>query len=193
MSAAVRPAQETYLPEDAEDLAGVRDFLAAHDAAGRGPIPPRYLLVGAQKGDQVEIPEEIHRVLRQVVAALSAGLAVTVAPQAMTLTTQQAADLLGISRPTLVKLLNEGAIPYEQVNTHRRVFLADVLAYRERRREAQYAALAATSVDIDDEGSLDVTLARLREAKRIAAQRRRDTRSTDADADAAESWRAAGT
>lgn len=178
MTTALKSAQETYLPEDIEELAEVRDFLAAHEAAGRDPITPRYLLVGAGKGDHVEIPEEIHRVLRQVVAALSAGLAVTVAPQAMTLTTQQAADLLGISRPTLVKILNEGDIPYEQVNTHRRVLLADVLAYRERRREAQYAALAATSVDIEDEDSLDVTLARLREAKRLAAQRRRDARTT---------------
>lgn len=175
MTTAVKSAQETYLPEDVEDLAEVRDFLAAHEAAGRDPISPRYLLVGAEQGNQVEIPAEIHRVLVQVVAALSAGLAVTVAPQAMTLTTQQAADLLGISRPTLVKILNDGAIPYEQVNTHRRVMLADVLAYRERRRDAQYAALAATSVDIEDEDDLDVTLARLREAKRIAAQRRRDT------------------
>lgn len=174
MTAAGKSAQETYLPEDVEELAVVRDFLTKQEAAGREPIPPRYLLVGAERGDQVEIPEEIHRVLVQVVAALSAGLAVTVAPQAMTLTTQQAADLLGISRPTLVKILNVGGIPYEQVGTHRRVLLADVLAYRERRREAQYAALAATSVDIEDEDDLDVALARLREAKRIAAQRRRD-------------------
>jgi excisionase family DNA binding protein len=169
----VKQTQETYLPEDIKELADVRDFLAAHEAVGRGPIAPRYLLVGAGKGDQVEIPEEIHRVLVQVVAALSAGLAVTVAPQAMTLTTQQAADLLGISRPTLVKILTEGVLPYEQVGTHRRVLLADVLAYRERRREAQYAALADTSVDIEDEDTLDVTLARLREAKRLAAERRR--------------------
>lgn len=162
----------------------MRDFLAAHEAVGRGPIQPRYLLVGAEEGDQVEIPKEIHRVLRQVVVALSAGVAVTVAPQSMTLTTQQAADLLGISRPTLVKILNNGAIPYEQVNTHRRVLLAEILAYRERRREAQYAALAATSVDIENEDSLDTTLTSLREAKRLAAQRRRDARTM---ADTAES------
>ncbi len=178
MTTAAKSAQETYLPEDIEDLAEVRDFLAAHEAAGRDRIAARYLLVGAGKGEQVEIPEEIHRVLRQVVAALSAGLAVTVAPQVMTLTTQQAADLLGISRPTVVKILDEGGIAYEQVRTHRRVLLADVLAYRERRREAQYAALAATSIDIEEEDSLDVTLARLREAKRQAAQRRRNDGTT---------------
>ena len=173
MTAVAKQTQETYLPEDVQDLAEVRDFLAAHEAAGRDPIAPRYLLVGSEQGDQVEIPEEIHRVLLQVVAALSAGLAVTIAPQAMTLTTQQAADLLGVSRPTLIKILNEGGIPFDQVNTHRRVRLADVLAYREARREAQYAALAATSVEVDDEDTLEVTLTRLREAKRLAAERRR--------------------
>ncbi len=178
MTAVLKPAQETYLPEAVDELAGVRDFLAAHEAGGRGRVAPRYLLVGAEKGDRVEIPEEIHRVLVQVVAALSAGLAVTIAPQTMTLTTQQAADLLGISRPTLVKILDAGGIPYEQVNTHRRVLLTDVLTYRERRREAQYEALAATSVQIDDEDSLEATLVRLREAKRVAAQRRRNAHST---------------
>jgi excisionase family DNA binding protein len=176
MTAAVKQDQQTYLPsEDAGELAQIHDFLTAHEAAGRDAIAARYLLVGAKQGDQVELPEEIHRVLVQVVDALSNGLAVTVAPQAMTLTTQQAADLLGVSRPTLVKILNDGGMAYQQINTHRRVRLSDVLTYREQRRAEQYAALAATSVNVDDEADLDTALEQLREAKRIAAERRRAT------------------
>lgn len=60
----------------------------------------RYFLAGSSPADRVELPAEVYRVLRQVVEALRQGLAVTVAPLARTLTTQQAADLLGVSQPT---------------------------------------------------------------------------------------------
>ncbi len=69
-----------------------------------------------------------------VIRALSEGKGVTVAPVNTTLTTQEAADLLGVSRPTFVKILDEGEVPYSRPGRHRRVLLADVLAYKEKRR-----------------------------------------------------------
>ncbi|GGM31162.1 helix-turn-helix domain-containing protein [Micromonospora yangpuensis] len=165
--------EETYLPEDDREVAKVHDFIRAHERAGRGALEPRYFLAGATPADRVELPAEIYGVLRQVVEALQQGLAVTVAPRTLTLTTQQAADLLGVSRPTVVKLLDEGKIPFERVGTHRRVQLPDLLTYREQRRAEQYAALEATSVSIDDEEDLDVTLQRLKESRRAIARRRR--------------------
>lgn len=165
--------EETYLPEADGQVAQVHDFLQAHERAGRGPVAPRYFLARATPGDRVELPAEIYGVLRQVVEALQQGFAVTVAPRTLKLTTQQAADLLGVSRPTVVKLLDEGKIPFERLGTHRRVLLPDLLAYREQRRAEQYAALEATSMDVDDEEGLDAVIQRLREARRAVARRRR--------------------
>ena len=91
-------------------------------------------LVGPD-GLLVDLPSEVYQVLIDVVEALHAGRAITVAPQLTRLTTMEAANLLGISRPTLVKLLEAGAIAFEQPGRHRRVRLADVLAYRDRRRQ----------------------------------------------------------
>jgi excisionase family DNA binding protein len=78
--------------------------------------------------------------LVQVATAMAHGQGVTVIPQNALLTTQEAAELLGISRPTLVRLVEDGEIPYERRGRHRRIMLADLLAYqasmRRERREA---------------------------------------------------------
>lgn len=158
--------QQTYLPEGSDQLAKVYDFIEAHEAS-RGERPaPRYLLVGAEPNDSVEIPENVYRVLRQVVEALQAGRAVTVAPQTQTLTTQQAADLLGVSRPTVVKLIDEGKLPADTPGKRRRLLrLDDVLRYRKQRREEQYRAIFDTADDYDLEESPEVVAERLRQVR----------------------------
>ena len=65
-------------------------------------------------------------------AALAEGRPVTLSCHEPVLSTQEAADLLGVSRPTLVRLLDQGVIPYAQPRRHRRVQLADLLAYQQR-------------------------------------------------------------
>jgi excisionase family DNA binding protein len=166
--------RETFLPgTHPEQLAQILKFLrrsmTADQTTGR-----RFFLSGADPGEQVEIPAEVHQVLQQVVEAMRQGLAVTVVPQTMVLTTQQAADLLGVSRPTLIKLLGDGQIPYERIGTHRRIQLRDLLTYRKERRAAQYAALEATSSPIDDEEDAETVLDGLRQARKVIAQRRRE-------------------
>jgi len=97
------------------------------------------------------VPESVYRAVLQIVEALAAGKAVTVAPQSQLLTTQQAADLLGVSRPTVIKLINAGELPAETPGTRRRMIkLEDLLACKARRREAQYNALMELAVDDDD-------------------------------------------
>lgn len=175
---AVPIKQETYLPDaDLSDVALIHDFVAARETAGLGAPEPRYFLSGAAVGERVEIPHEVYRVLRQVIEAMNQGLAVTVAPQSQTLTTQQAADLLGVSRPTVIKLLDGGKIPFERNGSHRRILLQNLLTYREQRRAEQYAALDAAA-DLGTDVGDEKTLERLREARKaVAARRRRETSS----------------
>lgn len=101
-------------------------------------------------GEHLVLPPELFAVLRDVVAAMAKGQAVTIAPVHQRLTTQEAASLLGISRPTLVKLLESGEIPFEQPGRHRRVRLADVLAYRAE-RSVQVRESLDRMVEIADE------------------------------------------
>lgn len=96
------------------------------------------------------------QVLNDVVAALSQGLAITVAPQHTVLTTSQAADLLGVSRPTLVRLLEDGEIPFDKPGRHRRIRLRDVLAYQQRARRARAAGLDAMVRVSEDAGLYDL-------------------------------------
>lgn len=115
-------------------------------------------------GTRIALPSEVATVLRDVVAAMAEGKAVTVAPQHTTLTTQQAADLLGVSRPTLIKLLEAGEIPYTTPGRHRRLRLSDVLDYRDRIRHERDRRLDELA-DLSDEAGLygdEVARTRLR-------------------------------
>lgn len=77
------------------------------------------------------------------------------APLAQRLTTQEAADLLGISRPTMVKLLDDGKLPFEQPGRHRRIRLDDLLTYRDERRRERGKALDELVRQTDELGLYD--------------------------------------
>ncbi|WP_456695503.1 helix-turn-helix domain-containing protein [Aeromicrobium sp. P5_D10] len=167
--------QHTYLPEPNEQVSSVLSFLKAHDDRAGARPEPRYFLAGADEHDQVELPAAAHQVLLQVLEAMEAGKAVTVAPQSQLLTTQQAADLLGVSRPTVVKLIDAGELPADTPGKRRRmVKLHDLLEYRARRRDVQYRALLETSGDYaDDLEDAETAEERFRRIRaEVAAERR---------------------
>lgn len=137
--------ERTILPP-AEPLAGLAAVLEDLGAE------PTTTLVGPN-GERLVLPAEVFEVLRSVVDAMAQGQGVTIVPVHQRLTTQEAADLLGVSRPTVVKLLESGEIPFEQPGRHRRVRLADVLAYRERASIERRAALDRM-VEIADEADM---------------------------------------
>ena len=96
----------------------------------------KQLHIQSDDGRALELPPEIYDVLLKVVTALQDGKAINVAPVNLLLTTQEAATLLGISRPSLVKLLNDREIAYEQPGQgrHRKIRLSDLLEYQKRIR-----------------------------------------------------------
>jgi excisionase family DNA binding protein len=108
-----------------EGLAGLAELLAAQ------PDSPLVVRVGRRSA---AVPAELAAALREAVIALSHGEAVTLTPHEALLTTQEAAEVLGVSRPTMVRLLESGALPFTKPGTHRRVRLEDVLDYAERQR-----------------------------------------------------------
>jgi excisionase family DNA binding protein len=89
-------------------------------------------LVGSS-GEEMPLPEPIYQLLLDIVPDLLRGETLVVLREDQPLTTQQAADILGMSRPYLKQLLDKEVIPYYRVGTHRRLRFADVMAYRERR------------------------------------------------------------
>jgi excisionase family DNA binding protein len=149
MTNAVR--ERTVLPpEDSSDLARFARRLASLEE------PARARLVGPD-GSQIDIPDELYGVLRDVVTALSHGLAISIAPHNTMLTTQEAADLLNISRPTLVRLLTDGEISYTMRGRHRRVMLRDILDYRDRTRRERRQTLDQMATDAEDDNLYEVT------------------------------------
>lgn len=86
------------------------------------------------KGKKYSLPETIVEPLVLIAQCLIEGKAVSIVPRDQVLTTQQAADFLGISRPTFVSILERGDIPFEKLQRHRRVKLSDVVEYRARKR-----------------------------------------------------------
>ncbi|GEL69276.1 helix-turn-helix domain-containing protein [Myxococcus virescens] len=102
---------------------------------------PRFTLLGPNH-EALPLPKDVLTLLQQLLAVLASGDAVSIVPVQKELTTQQAANLLNVSRQYLVQLLDEGKIPFHRTGTHRRVNTQDVLEYRARRKAERRAQLA---------------------------------------------------
>lgn len=105
--------------------------LARQSSRRLAPFLNRKLTVRiADTDEQVELPAVAVRLLVDLLSAMAEGNAVTLIPIHAELTTQQAADLLGVSRPFLIKQLDEGVIPYRRVGTHRRILFSELMRYK---------------------------------------------------------------
>lgn len=109
-------------------------------------------LVGAN-GEQISIPESVYQALCKVVHTMALGQAVAVVPEERELTTQQAANFLNVSRPYLIKLLEQGEIPYIQVGSHRRVLFDDLKKYKQQ-RDTERSKFLQQLIEINEEAGL---------------------------------------
>jgi excisionase family DNA binding protein len=90
-----------------------------------------------ETGDKIRIPLRALKLLGNVLDAMSKGKPISLVPMAAEVTTQKAAEILGCSRPHLVKLLEDGKLPFTKVGKHRRVRFEDLMQYKKGLKEGQ--------------------------------------------------------
>lgn len=104
------------------------------------------------ESDELILPGDVLQILLDVLSEMSKGNAVSLVPHHQELSTQEAANLLNVSRPFLVGLLEKGKIPFRKVGTHRRVMLTDLMAYKEQIDQNRKAALDELTALSQDDG-----------------------------------------
>ena len=111
----------------AKALGTVQAYLQTHP---KGPATVR--LVSREDGEDLVVPHDVVELLARILAHMASGHGVSVVPSHAELTTQEAANLLNVSRPYLIGLLEAGEIGYRKVGTHRRVVAGSLIEYKRR-------------------------------------------------------------
>lgn len=140
------------MPPSAQDAAIARASgqLLSRFAHRKRPLTLR--VRDADHDEPLELPTGAVELLMDILEAMAAGRGVTLIPENAELTTVQAAEILNVSRPFLIRLLDEGQIPHRKVGKHRRIRMEDVMAYKARidsDREAVLDQLAAEAQELD--------------------------------------------
>jgi excisionase family DNA binding protein len=128
----MRAIEQTLAGESAREAKAALRELAPFAASKSTRRGVRLHLEGPRPTQSITVPRRAFELLLEILGRMATGNDVAILPISAELTTQQAADLLNVSRPHLIKLLEEKALPYRRVGTHRRMLAADVLSYKER-------------------------------------------------------------
>lgn len=105
-----------------------------------------------ETGEFITIPKKVLSLLSTIIQNMAEGKTISIVPSNSELSTQQAAEMLNVSRPHLIKLLENKKIPFKKVGTHRRILLQDILYYKEQQskvREDQLEFLAKQAQDLN--------------------------------------------
>ncbi len=146
-------------PDQIARMTPVRCAPADRPNAGKASIALRHAAQHSHAivvdGQKLELSSSLLEVLARAAEVLAAGDAVTIVPVGQELTTQQAADLLNISRQYLVRLLDNGELPHTKTGRHRRMRIEDVLSYKAKRDEERLAALQELTELTEELGGYD--------------------------------------
>jgi excisionase family DNA binding protein len=115
-------------------------------------------LVGKGGEPALPLPDAVYSLLLRILQNMQEGKAVSIVPFLQDLTTQEAANLLGVSRPFFVKILEAGQLPFHMTGTHRRVYLKDLLEYRQRRDTDRVDAINRMAQIEEEAGVYDKVL-----------------------------------
>jgi excisionase family DNA binding protein len=149
----VRRMTPVAAPDDQRERVAAMHELMKHAPRSR-PEAVSYKLV-SPTGDVTEVPESVVSLLERIIEVLARGDAITVVPVGKELTTQQAANILNVSRQYVVRLLDEGRIPYRRTGTHRRIRVQDLLSYKGHRDRDRKTALDDLSRLTQEYGGYD--------------------------------------
>lgn len=141
LSAKSKKLKTPYPSKDEQEAAiALRRAIASHQL-DKSPLKLQEIRDGETVETEVVLSNGLSQILLDLLRHVSAGEAVTLVPLSQKLTTQQSADILNVSRPYLVKLLEEGKIPFELVGRHRRIQSEDLFNYKESRDNERRSAL----------------------------------------------------
>jgi excisionase family DNA binding protein len=129
---------------DEAQIAELRQFLSRSSGGSRRP-----------RTHQIKLPDNLYRLLLKIVQDLADGKAVSLTSAAQEMTTQEAANFLGVSRQFLVRLLDAGKIAFHRVGTHRRVYLQDLISFRKERDRRRHDAIKQIAREAVKDGVYD--------------------------------------
>lgn len=109
-----------------------------------------HYFVGSQSGNKAVVPDSVFKLVLGLLDEISKGHAVIVMPMQAELTTIDAADFLNVSRPHVIKLLEQGEIDYRLVGKHRRILFQDLLRYKEKSKRQRLRSIAEMTAEDDE-------------------------------------------
>ncbi len=152
MASILSDLPETVTPTEAESLLAQESSRRLAKFLVRTRTTPFRVRVERENEseEEVGIPASAFRLLNEILTQMAQGNAITLIPVHAELTTQQAADLLNVSRPFLVEQLEKNVIPYRKVGTHRRILFKDLMDYKQQMDQNRLKALDDLAAQAQD-------------------------------------------
>ena len=138
-------------PPNNDDIALARDSGQRLAPFAQSARSLKILVSDSDREQPIELPAGAVALLMKILEAMAAGRGLHLIPESAELTTVQAAEILHVSRPFLIKLLEEGTLPFRKVGRHRRVRMEDVMAYKQRIDQERERTLDLLGADAQEQ------------------------------------------